>query len=126
KPNTNDMRYAPALKMIPELVRLGAKVIVYDPASMEEARSIFGNSIKYAQNVYMALDNSDLALVLTDWTEIVEMDLTKAKRVMRNPILFDGRNCFSIDEMKSKGFDYYSIGRQSVVQSSNSINSIIY
>lgn len=116
KPNTDDVRYAPALDVIPELIRKGAVVKAYDPIALNNAKTELKDyrNIVYSTDLYETLRDSDACLVLTDWADVVEMDLEKVQQLLRLPIIIDGRNCFDLDEMKRLGFIYHSIGRPSV------------
>ncbi|WP_025027147.1 UDP-glucose 6-dehydrogenase TuaD [Caldalkalibacillus mannanilyticus] len=114
KPNTDDMRYAPALTIIPELVRKGAKVKGFDPIAISEAKKELGDQLEYSTDLYEVLKGSDLCLVLTEWKEVLEMDVEKVKQLLKQPIIIDGRNCFELEEMKSYNIQYISIGRQEV------------
>lgn len=116
KPNTDDMREAPSLTIIQELLKSGCSVTAYDPAAMETARLYLGDKIKYAENEYEALDGADALVIVTEWNEFRNPDFNLLKKRLKNPIVFDGRNIFSVDEMEKLGFNYYSIGRRTVRQ----------
>ncbi|HVI28039.1 UDP-glucose/GDP-mannose dehydrogenase family protein [Hansschlegelia sp.] len=110
KPNTDDMREAPALDMIPTLEAAGAVVSAYDPEATEQARSQLPNVV-YARNAYEALDGADVLVLLTEWDEFRALDLARVKRVLREPIVVDLRNVYRPEEMQRHGFVYYGIGR---------------
>ncbi|MEW9698209.1 UDP-glucose/GDP-mannose dehydrogenase family protein [Paenibacillus sp. SI8] len=114
KPNTNDMRSAPSIKVIQELLKNNASVRAFDPIAIDEAKEIFGDSILYSTDLYETLKNCDACAILTEWNEVVHMDLSKVKEELLAPIIIDGRNLFDLDFMKEKGFTYHSIGRPSV------------
>ena len=114
KPSTDDMRLAPSIYIISELVKEGAKIKAYDPEAMEKSKDILKN-IEYCKNPYDAAKNADALLILTEWNEFKEMDLNKIKSIMKNPLIFDGRNIHNPDDMREKGFSYISIGRKEVV-----------
>ncbi len=114
KPNTDDMREAPAVVIINELIRLGASVSAYDPAAMENARYYFGNSIEYSGSQYQVLKNADALLTLTEWNEFRNPDFDKLKSELKNPVIFDGRNIYDPVKMNELGFVYFSIGRKPV------------
>lgn len=114
KPNTNDMRDAPSLTIIPSLLQRGAQVAAYDPVAKEEARILLGEGLHYADSPYEALDGADACLILTEWEEVLHLDLDRAKQHLKLPILIDGRNCFSLEQMRTAGFIYHSIGRQAI------------
>jgi len=111
KPGTDDMREAPAIPLINDLLSHGAEVQVYDPVAMPVARNIFGSKIVYASRSYDALKNVDALAIVTEWNEFRGADFLRMKKLMRSPVIFDGRNVFTIEQMKTHGFKYYSIGR---------------
>ncbi len=111
KPKTDDMREAPAVPIIEALVAKGAKVQAYDPEAMKVAKGIFGNTITYASKNYDALKGADALAVVTEWQEFREPDFARMKKLMRAPVVFDGRNIYDRDQMKKLGFTYVSIGR---------------
>ena len=111
KPRTDDMREAPATAIINRLLAAGAKVQAYDPAATEIARRIFGNRITLVSKSYQALAGADALAVVTEWNEFREPDFAKMRKLMTTPVIFDGRNIYSKDQMRTHGFTYYSIGR---------------
>jgi UDPglucose 6-dehydrogenase len=111
KPKTDDMREAPAVPIIEALLSKGAKVHAYDPEAMQVARGIFGSKITYAKRNYDALKGADALAVVTEWQEFREPDFARMRKLMRGAVVFDGRNIYQPDQMKSEGFTYYSIGR---------------
>ncbi len=112
KPNTDDMREAPSIDVINKLVEKGAIIKAYDPVAIEKARGIFGSKIIYCLNPYQAVKDSDALIILTDWDEFKNMDIKKIKKLLKMPIIFDGRNIFEPQKMAKLGFKYYSFGRQ--------------
>ena len=112
KPKTNDMREAPAITIINELLKHGAKVKAYDPKAMESARFIFGDKIEYTKTSYDALKESEALLLLTEWNEFRRPDMDKIKELLKNPIIFDGRNQYNPQRTMQKGFEYITIGKQ--------------
>lgn len=114
KPNTDDMREAPAIYIVKELVKLGAEVIAYDPASIQNAKFYLGDILTYADNQYSMLKDSDALLILTEWNEFRNPNFDQIKKLLKAPIIFDGRNIFEVNKMKELGFTYYSIGRKPV------------
>lgn len=110
KPKTNDMRQAPAITIINELLNRGAKVQAYDPKASEEAKFYFQNKITYAKNSYEALENADALILLTEWNEFRRPDFDKIKELLNNPVIFDGRNQYNGSKLVEKGFDYTCIG----------------
>jgi UDPglucose 6-dehydrogenase len=111
KPRTDDMREAPAIVIVNRLLAAGAKIQAFDPAATEVARRIFGNKISYVTNAYDALAEADALAVITEWNEFREPDFAKMRKLMRTPVIFDGRNVYTKDLMRTHGFTYYSIGR---------------
>ena len=114
KPETNDIREAPSLKIIEKLLKLGAKIKAYDPKAMKEVEKIFSNQIEYSKSASEAAENADCLLIVTQWQEFVDFNLKTLKDSMKTPLVFDGRNIFSIAEMQKHGFSYQSIGRNSI------------
>jgi UDPglucose 6-dehydrogenase len=115
KPDTDDIREAPALYMIKDLLAAGAKITAYDPEAMENVKAIFGDEITFVDNAYDAIQEKDALLIATEWGAFRNPDFDKIKSLLNEPKIFDGRNLWDIDEMKGKGFYYESIGRQTVV-----------
>jgi len=113
KPDTDDMREAPSLRIIPELQGSGALITAYDPEAMEKCFPLF-KKVKYAANPYLAAKNADAILILTEWSEFLNLDFDKLKRSLKKPVLIDGRNMYSYEEMKSRGWTYISMGRPEV------------
>lgn len=112
KPKTDDMREAPAIAIVQKLLASGAKVQAYDPEAEPAARKIFGNRIVYADKSYEALSGADALAIITEWNEFREPDFTRMKRLLRNPVVFDGRNIYDPEQMRALGFTYFSVGRQ--------------
>lgn len=112
KGNTDDMRFAPSIDIIKYLQKEGVNIQAYDPAAMERAKEIF-KGVTYMKNPYDVCKKADALAILTDWNEFKELDLEKVKKLLDQPIIFDGRNLFDPKQMKKLGFDYYSIGRAS-------------
>lgn len=115
KPNTDDMREAPSVIIIKKLLELGATVSAYDPAAVENAKFYLGDSIEYVENQYDALKNAEALLIFTEWNEFRNPSFTAIESLLKNKIIFDGRNIFDVEKMKELGFTYYSIGRQPVL-----------
>jgi UDPglucose 6-dehydrogenase len=111
KPQTDDMRDAPALTLIKDLLDAGATVCAHDPASMNEARHKLGDTIQYAETNYDALAGADALVVVTDWNEYRHPDFGRVKEVLKRPLVIDGRNLYDPAKMEELGFGYYSIGR---------------
>ncbi len=113
KPNTDDMREAPAIELVNKIVSLGGKVKVYDPKAMEEAKEVYlkGVEVEYCNSKYDALDNSDALILVTEWKEFRMPDFAEISKRLKNKIIIDGRNQYNIQNLKSLGFEYYCIGR---------------
>jgi UDPglucose 6-dehydrogenase len=111
KPKTDDMREAPAIAIINALLERGAKVHAYDPEAQRVARGIFGSKISYAAKSYEALKGADALIIVTEWHEFREPDFARMRKLMRSPVIFDGRNIYEPQQMKAHGFTYSSIGR---------------
>jgi UDPglucose 6-dehydrogenase len=111
KPLTDDMREAPALVLIDKLIKAGASVVAYDPVAMEESHRRIGDKIKYAKEPYETLVDADALMLVTEWSEFKFPNLTILKKLLKNPVVFDGRNVFDKDQFEEEGFTYYAIGR---------------
>jgi UDPglucose 6-dehydrogenase len=111
KPRTDDMREAPAVPLVKGLLAEGAHVQVYDPEAMKIARTIFGSKVTYAENGYDALTGVDALLIVTEWNEFREPDFGRMRKLMRDPVIFDGRNLYNPEQIRAQGFTYMSIGR---------------
>jgi UDPglucose 6-dehydrogenase len=114
KPRTDDMREAPSITIIESLLAKGAEVHAHDPEALGEARKIFGDRITYHRVNYDALVGADALLVVTEWNEFRRPDFERMKQLMKHPVIFDGRNIYDPEDMRSLGFVYYSIGRRPV------------
>jgi UDPglucose 6-dehydrogenase len=111
KPQTDDMREAPALTLIDDVLGAGATITAHDPAALHEARRRIGNRISYAESNYDALAGADALVVVTDWNEYRHPDFARIKAALRKPVLIDGRNLYDATKMRSLGFTYLSFGR---------------
>lgn len=111
KPNTDDIREAPALTIIDDLLAAGASVKVFDPEAMENVERIYGNKIHFCESQYEALEDADTLAVVTEWQVFRTPDFDKIKELLKNPAVFDGRNVYDVDRMRQMGFYYESIGR---------------
>jgi UDPglucose 6-dehydrogenase len=112
KPRTDDMREAPSVVLIERLLAAGAKVQAFDPEAMPVAKQLFGGRIVLAPNNYKALEGADALALVTEWNEFREPDFGKMRKAMKTPIIFDGRNIYTREVMRTHGFQYFSIGRQ--------------
>ncbi len=110
KPNTDDMRYAPSITIIEQLQTNGATIKVYDPVAMDKARLIFKN-VQFCNSPYQVAENCDALVLVTEWGEFRDLDFNKIKKLMRQPVILDGRNMFDPQQLNALGFIYRGIGR---------------
>lgn len=111
KPETDDIREAPALDVIGALLERGANVSAFDPEAMTNVERKLGNQIEFAASMYKALEGADALVICTEWSIFRTPDFDKIKEILKSPVIFDGRNLYEVNEMKEQGFHYYSIGR---------------
>jgi UDPglucose 6-dehydrogenase len=111
KANTDDIREAPALYIIDELLKEGATVVAHDPEAMDNVRNLLGDKIQYSDLHYDALDGADCLLIVTDWQAFRNPNFGRVALKLKNKVIFDGRNLFEHEEMSEIGFTYFSIGR---------------
>ncbi len=111
KPRTDDMREAPSIAIINELLSEGVDLQVHDPVAIKEARKVLGRKVKYCEKPYDALENADALVLVTEWAEFRNPDFERMKRQMRGAAIFDGRNIYTPKTMKDMGFKYYGIGQ---------------
>ena len=114
KPDTDDIREAPSLFIIEELLKAGASISAYDPEAMNNVRNLIGDKITYAFDEYEALRGADMLLIATEWSLFRTPDFEKAASLLKNKVIFDGRNLYDLNQMKKLGFYYNSIGRDTV------------
>jgi UDPglucose 6-dehydrogenase len=114
KPETDDIRDAPAIDVIHELLASGATVNVFDPEAMNNIKAIFGDKLTYAENPYLALTNASALILVTEWSEFRNPDFDKVFKALKHPVIFDGRNVYSIEKMEELGFYYESMGRKTI------------
>ncbi len=114
KPYTDDIREAPALENITKLLSLGAKVKAYDPEAMENVKELFGDKIYFAEDEYDALQDADALMIMTEWPVFRTPEFDKVQSLLKNQVIFDGRNLYDLSQMEELGFEYYSIGRKTV------------
>ena len=112
KPNTDDIREAPALYMIDELIASGATVCAYDPEAMKNVKQLLGDKIDFCERQYDALENADALVIATEWSEFRTPDFNKIISLLKNKLIFDGRNLFDLAKMEELGFHYESVGRR--------------
>ncbi len=114
KPNTDDIRDAPSIPLMDDLLEAGALVRAYDPVAHNHVKKRYQNAIHYSETIENAINQADLVCIVTEWGEIKEFPLEKYKRMMREPLLIDGRNCYKLEEAKQADITYISIGREIV------------
>lgn len=110
KPDTDDMRFAPSISILNRLMSEGTRVKAYDPQAISQAKQVL-NGVRYVPNAYEACRGADALLILTDWHEFKELDLKEVKKLLKRPIVVDGRNIYDPSAMKALGFQYYSMGQ---------------
>ncbi|HYQ48238.1 MAG TPA: UDP-glucose/GDP-mannose dehydrogenase family protein [Thermodesulfovibrionales bacterium] len=111
KPNTNDMREAPSIFIIEHLLKAKAKVKAYDPIAMDDAKEVFGDTVRYAKNAYECVKGADAVVIVTEWNELRNLELMKIKALVKTPYFFDLRNIYEPAKMKKLGFNYFCVGR---------------
>ena len=111
KPETNDMREAPAIDIVNQLLEKGARIQAYDPKAFEQAKSYFGDKIVYSNSAYEALEKADCLVLVTEWQEFKQPDFAKIKLLLKEPTIFDGRNQYNGDKLIQAGFNYICIGK---------------
>jgi UDPglucose 6-dehydrogenase len=116
KPDTDDIREAPALYIIDKLLDLGAKIVAYDPEAMDNVKAIYNDKIQFVEHQYDNLKNADALLIVTEWSAFRNPDFSKISAGLKKPIIFDGRNLFDLEDMEGKGFYYESIGRKTILK----------
>lgn len=114
KPHTDDIREAPALYNIEELLKEGAKIKAHDPESMENVKRLIGDRIQYSESFYEAAEGADAIFIATEWPEFRTPDFDKLTAALKNKVIFDGRNLYDLEQMKELGFTYFSIGRETI------------
>ncbi|MED4113706.1 UDP-glucose dehydrogenase family protein [Priestia megaterium] len=114
KPNTDDMRESASIPIIKDLISQGAVIKAYDPIAINNARAILPETVEYKQTLKETLEGSEIAIIITEWEEFKRLNLNMFKDLMKMPILFDGRNCFDLDQFKDSNIEYFSMGRPPV------------
>lgn len=114
KPGTDDLREAPSIPNIRRLLDEGAEVVAYDPVGVKNYKKIYPTEITYVETPYEAIIDADMTFIFTEWNEIKEVSLENYKNMMNTPIIFDGRNCYEIEDVKNHEIEYYSVGRKPV------------
>jgi UDPglucose 6-dehydrogenase len=115
KPNTDDIRESPAITIIDRLLSLEAKIKVYDPAAMENAKKIFENKILYMPDEYSAIEDADCLVIVTEWNQFRKLDFDRVRSLLRQFNLADLRNIYEPQEMKELGFNYTCVGRENII-----------
>ena len=115
KPKTDDMREAPSLVIIDLLLKAGAEIVAYDPVAMDEGKRILGNKISFAKDEYDACIDADALILVTEWAEFRIPNFRVLEKLLKNKIIFDGRNIYDPEEMREYGYFYYSIGRKEII-----------
>jgi UDPglucose 6-dehydrogenase len=123
KPHTDDIREAPAIELIAQLLEEQADISVYDPAANEKVEELFGSRLYYADTVDRAVKGANIVFIMTEWPQITQYDLERYPLFMREPVIFDGRNCYELAEAESAGLTYVSVGRKAVNLTRNLENS---
>ena len=113
KPGTDDLREAPSLAVIANLLGQGAKLTAHDPCAIEKAAPLLPSQVRLTSDPYDCLKGADAAAIVTEWPEYVRLDWNRARQVMRHPVLVDGRNCLDPDRIARLGFRYHAVGRPS-------------
>jgi len=116
KPNTDDIREAPAFYMMESLLKSGATVSAFDPEAMQNSKQVLGDSIQFAENQYDSLKNADALIIATEWNEFRTPDFEKVSGILKNKAIFDGRNLFDLQQMNDLGYHYESVGRKKIAQ----------
>ena len=116
KPETDDIREAPSIDVMNALLEKGASLTVFDPEAMPNIEKQFGNQLTYATSMYHTLDGADALIICTEWSIFRSPSFSKVKELLKEPIIFDGRNLYQLDEMETEGFTYISIGRKEIGQ----------
>ena len=111
KPNTDDIREAPSLYIIDKLLNSGAEVVAHDPSAIENVKDLLGTKIKYVKSNYDACDGSDALIICTEWSEYRQPDFEKLAKLMKNHVIFDGRNLYSKEKLDKYGFKYFGVGK---------------
>jgi UDPglucose 6-dehydrogenase len=118
KPNTDDIREAPALYIIDALLAAGATVTAFDPEAMKNVKEAMGDKINFSDNQYEALENADALIIATEWNEFRTPDFVKIASNLKAKVIFDGRNLFDLTQMSEFGFHYESVGRKAIINNS--------
>ncbi|WP_299093704.1 UDP-glucose/GDP-mannose dehydrogenase family protein [uncultured Metabacillus sp.] len=115
KPNTDDMREAASIVITKQLIQKGATVVAYDPVAMENAKKLLDSKVQYVSSTIEVLKDADVALILTEWNEFKDLDLETFEKCMKQPVIFDGRNCYDPKQVENYPIEYHSMGRPTVI-----------
>ena len=115
KPDTDDIREAPAFYLIDDLIKEGASIVAFDPEAMPNSKNVLGNKIEFAPNEYQALEGADGLIIATEWSLFRTPEFKKLKEKLKDNVIFDGRNLYEIGQMQEWGFTYYSVGRKVIL-----------
>ncbi|WP_242216874.1 UDP-glucose/GDP-mannose dehydrogenase family protein [Bacillus cereus group sp. BfR-BA-01380] len=116
KPNTDDIREAASLVIVPDLIKMGARVKAYDPIALDNAKKELPDEVEYVSDVIEAIKDTDIVFILTEWEEIKSISLETFEKNMKEANVYDGRNCFSLSDVQNRNINYYSVGRKSVIK----------
>lgn len=125
KPGTDDLREAPSIPNVRRLLDEGAEIVAYDPVGVNNFKKLFPTEITYVNSPEETLVDADMAFIFTEWNEIKSVELSKYVELMSTPIIYDGRNCYDVKEVKEHNVDYYSIGREEILNREDIENSIV-
>ncbi|WP_238915443.1 UDP-glucose/GDP-mannose dehydrogenase family protein [Clostridium sp. YIM B02555] len=119
KPGTDDLREAPSIPNVRRLLDEGAEIVAYDPVGIDNFKRIYPTEVKYVETPEETLKGADLAFIFTEWDEIRDLDLSLYEELMETPVIFDGRNCYTINEVKERNIEYHSVGRKAILNLEN-------
>ena len=123
KPGTDDLREAPSIRNVRRFLDEGAEIVAYDPVGIENFKKIYPDGIQYVSTPEETLKDADLAFIFTEWNEIKSLKLETYEKLMKTPIIFDGRNCYKIAEAENKNIEYYSVGRKAILNLEEDVKS---
>lgn len=125
KPGTDDLREAPSIPNVRRLLDEGAKIVAYDPVGINNFKKLYPTEIEYVNNPEKALVDADMTFIFTEWNEIKSLPINKYEELMVTPIIFDGRNCYDVEKIKSRNVNYYSIGREDIENFEEAMQEVI-
>jgi UDPglucose 6-dehydrogenase len=115
KPDTDDIREAPAQYIVDELLELGANVSAFDPEAMGNFKTLYGNKLTFGKNAYEVTENADALIIATEWSVFRNPDFDRISDLLKEKVIFDGRNLYDLQKMTELGYRYYSIGRKEII-----------